>query len=121
MSNPGEDFDAEAEQALADFESIKAVHEDLIKNLGDKIRQYRGIRANSIPLLKARTERLKLIELEGIAAAAEAEREEAEKAVQVSIEAVRLARERYGMVRSKMADRREEKGLIMRDGGSRGA
>lgn len=121
VSNPGEDLAAEADEALAYFESVKATHEELIANLKDSIVQYRHLRANSIPLLKAKTERLRLIELEGIAAVAEANRDGAEKAVQLHIEAVRLARERYNMVRSKMADRREEKGLVIRDGGHRGA
>lgn len=119
--NPGEDLEAEAEQALIDFEECKNAHAVLIDNLQQAIKQYRHLRARSIPLLTARTERLKLIELEDICADAEAEKTGAEEAVRMSMEALRLARERFGMVRSKMADRREEKGLVMRDGGYRGA
>ncbi|HKO85633.1 MAG TPA: hypothetical protein VJ140_13995 [Actinomycetota bacterium] len=121
MSDPGEDLEAEAEQILIDFEECKNTHAELISNMEEKVKQYRRLRAGSIPLLKARTERLKMIELEGLCADAEAERAGAEEAVRMSMEALRLARERFGMVRSKMADRREEKGLVMRDGGYRGA
>lgn len=119
MSDPGEDLAAKAERALADFEECKAVHEELIKHRKKCIIQYRHLRAMTIPLLTARTEKLKMIELEDICAEAEAEKEGAEDAIRVSIEAVRLARERYGMVRSEMADRREELGMV-RDGGYRG-
>lgn len=121
MRNPGEDLEAEATEALLNFNRMSDAQAVLIDHLGACIVEWRRQRAAGMALAEGKTEKVRVIMMEAMAAEAEAAKTAAEENVRRGMEALRIARDRYGMVRTKMADRREEKGLILRDGGGHGA
>lgn len=120
MRNPHADLEQEAADAVTAFEEAVALHEEITELLGDNLIEFRRMRgvawdqvSGTVPEKKDKVER--------IAAHAEAEYIKAEKAERRVMEVLRMRREEVGVVRSRMANQREERNAYLRDGVGRGA
>lgn len=119
--NPHEDFDQLEREALQLVEEALALHELCTEIEGDYLVEFRRMRSMGMRQAPRHlTQPERKVYMEHIAAQAEAEYDKACRATQRAMEVLRLRRDQYGMVRSKMANNREEKGAVLRDGAYRG-
>jgi hypothetical protein len=119
--NPTEDWEARKEAALRAFDEALDWHEQCMRAEGAALKAYRYALARGWPVAVGRTEAARKDWVEAEAADEEETLKIAEGATRAAMELVRLRRDEYGMVRTEMANQREEKGITMRDGGYRGA